>query len=72
VDPVLQRLGAGGRDRQQPVGHGGGEELHHLPVAVGGAAQPAAHLLDGAGQHPVLEGRAVAQRAPGLRASTGT
>ena len=47
----------------KPIGEHGGQDLDHLPVAVIGAGQLASHLLQRARQRPVLERRAVAQRA---------
>ena len=63
MDALVQRLAAGGLDRRQPVGQHGGEDLDHLPVAVVGAGELAADLVERRRQHPVLERRAVAQRA---------
>ena len=63
VDAFAQRLGAGGLDRRQAVAQHGGEDLDHLPVAV--AAPPSLRRTRSSArrQHPVLERRAVAQRA---------
>ena len=63
VDAVGDRLGAGGLDRRQPVGEHRGEDVDHLPIAVVGAGELAPHALHRGRQHPVLEGRAVAQGA---------
>jgi hypothetical protein len=63
VDTVGDRLGAGGLDRQQPVGEHRGEDVDHLPIAIVGAGELAPHALHCRRQHPVLEGCAVAQGA---------
>src|ERR671912_583987 len=61
VDPLTQRLLAGGLDRGQAVAQDGGEDVDELAVAIGGADELAADPLQPGGQHPVLERRAVAQ-----------
>ncbi len=38
MDALIHGLGAGGFDRRQPVIENRGEDFHHLPIAVGGAA----------------------------------
>jgi hypothetical protein len=63
MDAVGKRLGAGGLDRRQPVGQHRGEDIDHLPIAIVGAGELAPHALHGGRQHPVLERRAIAQRA---------
>ena len=65
MDALAQRLGAGRLDRGQPVAQHRGEDVDHLPVAIVGAGELAAHPLQAGRQHPVLERRAVPQR-PGL------
>jgi hypothetical protein len=40
-----------------------GEDVDHLPIAVIGTGELAPHALHRRGQHPVLEGCAVAQGA---------
>lgn len=72
MDALVQRLGAGGFDRGQPVGQHGAEDLHHLPVAVRRGAQLGSRTRSmAAGSTQCLNG-APLRRAPGLRASTGT
>ena len=63
VDALGDRLGAGRLDRRQPVGEHRGEDVDHLPIAVIGAGELAPDALHRGRQHPVLEGRAVAQGA---------
>ena len=63
MDALGERLAAGRLDLGNAVGQDGGENLDHLPVAVVRARQPMPNPLQGAGQNPVLERRAVAQRA---------
>ena len=61
--PWLQRFGAGGLDRRQPVGQHRGQDVDHLPIAVVGAGELAADPSSRGRQHPVLERRAIAQGA---------
>jgi hypothetical protein len=63
MDVFGERLGASGLDRRQSVGEHGRQNLDHLPVAVVGADEPAPDAFQRRRQHPVLERRAVAQRA---------
>ena len=65
MDALRDGLDTSGLHRGQAFGQHGGEDVDHLAITVIDALQLAAHLLQGIGQHPVLEGRAVAQR-PGL------
>ncbi len=39
VDALAQSLGAGGFDGPEPVAEDGGEDAHHLPIAIVGAGQ---------------------------------
>ena len=55
--------GAGGFDRRQSIGQHGGQDGDHLAIAVIGPGELAPHPLQRRRQHPVLERRAVAQRA---------
>ena len=63
MDALGERLGAGGLDRRQPVGEHRGENLDELPVAVVGACELALDAVQRRRQHPILERRAVAERA---------
>jgi len=62
MDAVLERLGAGGLDRRQAVGEHGGENGHHLAIAIVGAGKLAAHALEPLRQSPVFKRRAVPRR----------
>jgi hypothetical protein len=44
---------------RQPVTQHRGENGHHLPVAIGGAAELAADAFQSGWQNPILERRAV-------------
>ena len=61
MDTLTERLLAGGLDRGQAVAQNGGEDVDELAVAIGGTDELAADPLQPGGQHPALEGRAVAQ-----------
>src|SRR5271155_6182094 len=50
-------------DRWQPIGEHRGEDVDHLTIAIIGAGELAPHALHRGRQHPVFEGRAVAQGA---------
>ena len=63
MDALGQRLRAGRLDRRQPIGQHGGQNLDHLPVAIVGAGELATDAIQRRRQHPVLERRAIAQRA---------
>jgi len=63
MDTLRYRLRAGGFDRRQPIGQHGGQDGDHLTIAIIGAGELASHALQRRRQHPVLEGRTVAQRA---------
>jgi hypothetical protein len=63
VDAFAQRLEASGFDRRQPVAQHRGEDVDHLPIAVGCHREPAADAFQACGQHPVLERGAVPERA---------
>ena len=58
-----KRLGAGGLHRRQAIAQDGGQNLDHLTIAVVGTGELAPDAVQGRRQHPVLEWRAVAQRA---------
>lgn len=60
---MLERFLAGRLDRAQSVGQNAGEDRHHLPVAVIGRLELAAHLFHCRRQDPAKERRAVAQSA---------
>ncbi|SFN03347.1 hypothetical protein SAMN05192568_11155, partial [Methylobacterium pseudosasicola] len=47
VHALAQRFGTGGLDRAQPVAQHGGEDLDHLPVAVGRAGELASDPVEG-------------------------
>ena len=63
MDALRQCLEAGRLHCGQSIGEHGGEDFHHLPVAVVGPGQLAPHAVQGRRQHPILERRAVAQSA---------
>jgi hypothetical protein len=63
VDALRGCFGAGRLDRREAVGKYGGEDVDHLPITVVDAGELAPHALHRGRQHPVLEGRAVAQSA---------
>src|SRR6516162_562651 len=63
VDAVGNGLTAGRLDRRQPVGQHCGKNVDHLPIAVVGSGEFAPHALDRGRQHPIFEGRPVAQGA---------
>ena len=56
---LLQGLGAGAFDRGETVVENGGEDFHHLPIAIGRACELAADLFYGGGQNPIFERRAI-------------
>lgn len=60
---MLDRFLAGRLDRVQSVAQHTGEDRHHLPVAVIGRLELAAHLLHGRWQNPAPEWRTIAQPA---------
>ena len=62
-DARLQRLGAGGLDRAEPMIENRAQYLDELAVAVGVRLQLGAHLGQRGRQIPVLERRAVTQGA---------
>ena len=57
------RLGAGGLDRIKSIGRYRAQDGDHLAVAIGMAAETSPDPLDRGRKRPVLERRAVAQRA---------
>jgi hypothetical protein len=61
MDAVSDRLGTGRFDSRQTIGQHRVEDVDHLPIAIVGAGELASDPLDRGGQHPVLEGRTVAQ-----------
>ena len=63
MDAVGNCLGAGCFDGRQAVGQNGVEDVDHLSIAVVGAGELAPHTFHRGWQHPVLEGRTVAQGA---------
>ena len=56
-------FGTGRLDCRQPVAKHRGEDVDHLPIAILGAGELAPDALHRGRQHPILEGRAVAQSA---------
>lgn len=58
-----ERLGTGGLDRIQPIGRHRAQDADHLAIAIGMAAEASPCPLDRGRKRPVLERRAVAQRA---------
>ena len=63
MDTVSDRLGTGRFDSRQTIGQHRVEDIDHLPIAIVGAGELASDPLDRGRQHPVLEGRTVAQGA---------
>src|SRR4029450_2261876 len=64
MNAVADRLGAGSSlDCGQAVGQNGVEDVDHLPIAVVDNGKLAPYTFHRGRQHPVLEGRAVAQGA---------
>src|SRR5690606_29956433 len=57
---LIERLLAGRFDGRETVQAHTFEDRHHLPVAIMHGLQPAAHLLHGGGQNPVVERRTIA------------
>ena len=45
MDALAQGFRAGGFHRREPVAQRGGQDRHHLPVAVIGAAQFSPHMV---------------------------
>src|ERR1700741_1522741 len=63
VEFGAERLDTGRLDRTEAVGQYRTEDVDHLPITVIGGSELATNALEGAGQQPVLKGRAVAQRS---------
>ena len=60
---MTERFGTGGFHRGKAVSQHRVEDVDHLPIAIVGAGELAPDPLDRGRQHPVLEGRTVAQGA---------
>src|ERR1700745_2199951 len=63
VEFGAERLSTGRLDRTEAIGQYRTEDVDHLPITVIGGSELATNALECAGQQPVLEGRAVAQRS---------
>jgi len=63
VEFGAERLGTGRLDRTEAIGQYRPEDVDHLPITVIGGSELATNTLECAGQQPVLEGCAVAQRS---------
>ena len=63
MNALGERLRASRFDHWQPVAQHRGEDFDHLPVAVMGAGKLTPHAIERRRQHPILEWRAVAERA---------
>lgn len=72
MDALIESLAAGDLDSLQPVIPHAGRDLDHLPVAIAATLGLVPDRSHGLRRNPVPERRAIAQRAPGLRARTGT
>ena len=63
MDAVTERFGTGRFHRGQTVSQHRVEDVDHLPIVIVGAGKLAPDPLDRGRQHPVFEGRTVAQGA---------
>jgi hypothetical protein len=63
VDPFAECFGAGGLHRIEPVDQHGAEDVDHLAITVRYTAEPELHAPHRRRQVPLLERRAVPERA---------